>query len=150
MLAGQNPGTNHPRMLSALETAKKRGARTISINPLREAGLVNFHNPHNARGVLGRGTDPTDLHLQVRLNGDLALFQAIGALLAEWDALDHDFIAACTTGFDDWRDQVTKVDWEQVLTLTGLTRDEITQAARMVADSNATVYCWAMGPDPAP
>jgi molybdopterin-dependent oxidoreductase alpha subunit len=145
VLAGQNPGTNHPRMLSALETAKKRGARIISINPLREAGLVNFHNPQNARGVLGRGTDLTDLHLQVRLNGDLALFQAIGALLVEWDVLDHDFVAGYTAGFEEWRDHVTKVDWDQVLAVTGLPREQITQAARMIADSGATVYCWAMG-----
>jgi formate dehydrogenase major subunit len=145
VLAGQNPGTNHPRMLSALETAKKRGARIISINPLREAGLVNFHNPQNAQGVLGRGTDLTDLHLQVRLNGDLALFQAIGALLVEWDALDHDFVAGCTEGFEAWRDHVAGVDWQRVLAVTGLSRDEITRAARMIADSDATVYCWAMG-----
>ena len=101
VLAGQNPGTNHPRMLSALEIAKKRGARIVSINPLREAGLVNFRNPQYPRGVVGRGTDLTDLHLQIRLNGDLALFQAIGSLLASSrDAVDHDFVAAHTTGFE--------------------------------------------------
>ncbi len=145
VLAGQNPGTNHPRMLSALEIAKRRGARIISINPLREAGLVNFRNPQYPRGVIGRGTDLTDLHLQVRLNSDLALFQAIGALLVEWDALDHDFIAACTAGFDQWRAHVAAVDWGQVVHATGLTREQITEAARMIADSDATVYCWAMG-----
>jgi len=145
VLAGQNPGTNHPRMLSALEIAKKRGARIISINPLREAGLVNFHNPQYPRGVVGRGTDLTDLHLQIRLNGDLALFQAIGALLVEWDAIDHEFVAASTEGFDEWRHHVAGADWDQVVAATGLTREQITQAARMIADSNATVYCWAMG-----
>jgi len=145
VLAGQNPGTNHPRMLSALEIAKRRGARIISINPLREAGLVNFRNPQYPRGVVGRGTDLTDLHLQIRLNGDLALFQAMGALLIEWDAVDHDFVSAHTEGFDEWRDHVSGVDWEQVLAATGLTREQITQTARMIADSDATIYCWAMG-----
>ncbi len=145
VLAGQNPGTNHPRMLSALEIAKRRGARIISINPLREAGLVNFKNPQYPRGVVGHGTDLTDLHLQVRLNGDLALFQAIGALLVEWDALDHDFIAARTEGFDQWRKQLGELDWDEVADATGLTREQITEAARMIADSGATIYCWAMG-----
>jgi molybdopterin-dependent oxidoreductase alpha subunit len=145
VLAGQNPGTNHPRMLSALEIAKRRGARIISVNPLREAGLASFRNPQYARGVVGRGTDLTDLHLQIRLNGDLALFQAIGALLVEWDAVDHEFVSAHTEGFAEWRDHVSRVDWDQVLEATGLTRDQITEAARMIAGSQATVYCWAMG-----
>lgn len=145
VLAGQNPGTNHPRMLSALEVAKRRGARIISINPLREAGLVNFRNPQYPRGVVGRGTDLSDLHLQIRLNGDLALFQAIGSLLVEWDAVDTDFVSACTEGFAEWRDHVLGVDWDQVLAATGLSREQITETARMIADSDATIYCWAMG-----
>ena len=78
---GQNPGTNHPRMLSALEEAKRNGAKIIAINPLEEAGLVRFKNPQKPRGLVGRGTGLADLHLPVRVNGDLALFQAIGALL---------------------------------------------------------------------
>ena len=86
VLAGQNPGTNHPRMLSALEEAKDRGAKIISINPLREAGLVNFRNPQRPRGIVGKGTALADLHLPVKINGDLALFQAIGSLLVQWDA----------------------------------------------------------------
>ena len=145
VLAGQNPGTNHPRMLSALEVAKRRGARIISINPLREAGLVNFRNPQYARGVVGGGTDLTDLHLQIKLNGDLALFQAIGALLLDWDAIDRDFVAAHTVGFEEWRSHVAALDWSQVLAATGLTREQIIEAARMIADSNATIWCWAMG-----
>src|SRR4051794_12753559 len=75
VLAGQNPGTNHPRMLSALEIAKRRGARILTINPLREAGLLNFRNPQVPRGIIGHGTDLSDLHLPVKINGDLALFQ---------------------------------------------------------------------------
>jgi formate dehydrogenase major subunit len=145
VIAGQNPGTNHPRMLSALEIAKKRGAKIIAVNPLREAGLVNFRNPQKPRGVIGHGTGLTDLHLPIRLNGDLALFQAIGALLVEWDAIDHAFVSAYTTGFEEWRDHVSALDWEQVGAATGLSREQITEAARLIADSKATVYCWAMG-----
>ncbi|MET1038360.1 MAG: FdhF/YdeP family oxidoreductase [Aeromicrobium sp.] len=145
IIAGQNPGTNHPRMLSALETAKLRGAKIVSINPLREAGLVNFRNPQKPRGVVGRGTDIADVHLPIKLNGDLALFQGIGSLLLEWDALDHDFIAEHTAGFEDWAAHVRHVDWPVIESTTGLTRQEITEVAQMIRDSKATIYCWAMG-----
>ncbi|MGB0100254.1 MAG: FdhF/YdeP family oxidoreductase [Nocardioides sp.] len=145
VIAGQNPGTNHPRMLSALETAKKNGARIISVNPLREAGLVRFKNPQKVRGLAGRGTALADLHLPVRINGDLALFQAIGSLLLEWDAVDHDFIAAHTHGFEDWAGHVRELDWDAVRRATGLDRPEIEAAARMFQESDATVICWAMG-----
>ncbi|MFC7596488.1 FdhF/YdeP family oxidoreductase [Terrabacter sp. GCM10028922] len=145
VLAGQNPGTNHPRMLSALETAKRRGAKIISINPLREAGLVNFRNPQHTRGVVGHGTDLTDLHLPIRLGGDQALFQAIGSLLVEWDAVDDEFVAAHTDGYAAWRAHVADVDWDVVDRATGLERDQVVEAARMVAASGATIWCWAMG-----
>ncbi len=145
VIAGQNPGTNHPRMLSALEIAKKNGAKIITINPLREAGLVRFKNPQNARGVVGHGTALTDLHLPVKVNGDLALFQALGSLLVEWDALDHEFVAEHTTGFEQWREHVRALDWDMVVETTGLTREEITEAAQLLRHSEKTVYCWAMG-----
>jgi molybdopterin-dependent oxidoreductase alpha subunit len=145
VIAGQNPGTNHPRMLSALEIAKDNGAKILSINPLREAGLLNFKNPQRPRGVVGHGTDLSDLHLPIKINGDLALFQAIGSLLVEWDALDHDFLAEHTIGFEQWKAHVTAVDWQVVSEATGLSRALITQAAQMLRDSDATVFCWAMG-----
>ena len=145
VVAGQNPGTNHPRMLSALETAKRRGAKIIAINPLREAGLVNFRNPQAPRGLVGRGTDLADLHLPIKINGDLALFQAFGALLVEWGALDTDFVDTYTRGFAEWRDHVSALDWDQVIEVTGLSREQITAAARLLRDSDRTVFCWAMG-----
>ena len=145
VLAGQNPGTNHPRMLSALEIAKRRGARILTINPLREAGLFNFRNPQVPRGVVGRGTDLSDLHLPVKINGDLALFQALGNLLLEWGALDESFIAEHTTGFETWRAHLGRLDWDFVTDTTGLRRSQIVEAAQMLRDSSATVFCWAMG-----
>ncbi|MDR7255621.1 formate dehydrogenase major subunit [Nocardioides sp. BE266] len=144
LVVGQNPGTNHPRMLSALEEAKSRGAKIIAINPLQEAGLVRFKNPQNAKG-LTVGTALADLHLPIRLNGDLAFFQAVGSLLVEWDALDHDFLDQYTTGFDAYVDHVADLDWIKVEASTGLTRAQITEAARMIAESPATITCWAMG-----
>ncbi len=145
VIAGQNPGTNHPRMLSALEIAKKNGARIIAVNPLKEAGLIRFKNPQTPKGVVGRGTTIADLYLPVRINGDLALLQAIASLLLEWDALDHDFIEQHTHGFEAYAEHLRGLDWDLVLEATGLTREQIEEAARMVADSRKTVYCWAMG-----
>ena len=145
VVAGQNPGTNHPRMLSALEEAKGNGAKIISINPLEEPGMVRFKNPQRPRGVIGTGTAMADLHLPIRINGDLALFQAIGALLVEWDALDHDFLATYTEGFDAYADHVADLDWAKVERSTGLSRAQVTEAAEMFRDSDATITCWAMG-----
>jgi molybdopterin-dependent oxidoreductase alpha subunit len=145
VIAGQNPGTNHPRMLSALEKVKRNGGKIIAINPLREAGLVRFKNPQVARGVVGTGTALADLHLPVRINGDLALFQAIGSLLLEWDALDHDFIEQHTVGFEEYAAHLRTLDRDAVLRATGLTWAQIEEAARMFAGSSATVTCWAMG-----
>src|SRR6478609_5199498 len=145
ILAGQNPGTNHPRMLSALEIAKKNGAKIVSINPLREAGLVRFKNPQEVKGIAGKGTVLSDLHLPIKLNGDLALFQALGSLLVGWDALDHDFIDRYTTGFEQRRTHVSAVDWDVVARTTGLSRAQITELAELLRNSDATVFCWAMG-----
>ena len=145
ILAGQNPGTNHPRMLSALEIAKRNGAKLIAINPLREAGLINFRNPQKPRGLLGPGTDLADIHLPIKINGDLALFQAFGKLLVSWDAIDADFLARYTRGFDTWRDHVRALSWERITDVTGLSRTQITEAAELLRDSDATVFCWAMG-----
>jgi formate dehydrogenase major subunit len=145
VIAGQNPGTNHPRMLSALEIAKGNGAKIIAINPLKEAGFVRFKNPQKAKGMVGHGTQLADLHLPVRINGDLALFQAIAALLLEWGELDRDFIDQYTHGFEEYAEHLRQLDWELVLASTGLAREQIEEAARMVAASDKTVYCWAMG-----
>ena len=145
VIAGQNPGSNHPRMLTSLEVAKANGAKIIAINPLKEAGLVRFKNPQNVKGVIGHGTGMADLHLPVRINGDLALFQAISALLLEWGHIDHDFISEYTFGFDDWAEHLRALDWDLVLRSTGLPRSEIEAAARMIAESEKTVYCWSMG-----
>jgi formate dehydrogenase major subunit len=145
ILAGQNPGSNHPRMLSALEVAKRRGAKIIAVNPLREAGLINFRNPQTPRGLLGKGTDLADLHLPIKINGDLALFQAWGALLVQWNALDHEFIGKHTHGFDSWLGHVSAIDWDLVETTTGLSREQITEAAELLRESDRTVFCWAMG-----
>ena len=145
MIMGQNPGTNHPRMLSALENAKQNGAKIIAVNPLKETGLLRFRNPQTPRGVVGPGTGLADLYLQIRGGGDLALLQAISSLLLEWGCVDRDFVEKHTVDFEPWARALEVLDWDQVLASTGLSRDEIEQAARMFADSSRSITCWAMG-----
>ncbi|MDQ2850457.1 MAG: FdhF/YdeP family oxidoreductase [Actinomycetota bacterium] len=146
VIAGQNPGTNHPRMLSALEKAKSRGARIVAINPLPEAGLIKFRNPQTPRGVVGPGTALADLFLQVRLGGDQALFQALGHLLLQRpDVLDRAFIDSDTSGFAQYAASVRRIDWDATLLATGLERREIEALAQEFAASRATTVCWAMG-----
>jgi molybdopterin-dependent oxidoreductase alpha subunit len=151
VVSGQNPGTNHPRMLTALETAKRNGARILAINPLREAGLTRFDNPQKARGLVGRGTGLADELLQIRSNGDLALWQAIGQLLllaedaAPGSVIDRAFVEGYTTGFEEWQRHVRAVDRDAVLAATGLAWSQIETAAVMLASSKRIVHCWAMG-----
>jgi len=150
IVAGQNPGTNHPRMLSALEKAKQRGATIIAVNPLPEAGLMRFENPQSPRGVLLGGTKLADQFVQIRLGGDQALFQAIGKHLLELEdrdggVLDHDFIAAHTAGFDAYRAAMADAAWADLETATGIPEPKLRHVAEAVRRSGATIVCWAMG-----
>ncbi|TMR96342.1 FdhF/YdeP family oxidoreductase [Nonomuraea basaltis] len=150
-VVGQNPGTNHPRMLSALEQTKRSGGQVIAVNPLPEAGLMRFKNPQKARGLIGRGTQIADEFLQIRPGGDLALFQALNLLLLQAEderpgtVVDHAFIEAHTTGFDAFAAHVRGVAWTDVLAATGLTRDEIERVHARVLASEKIIVCWAMG-----
>jgi len=150
VISGQNPGTNHPRMLTALEIAKANGAKILAINPLPEAGLLKFKNPQTVRGLAGRGTGLADLHLPIRVNGDLALWQAIGLLLLEaddetGDVVDRDFLERYTTGFEEYAAHLRDLDWRAVVRATGLSHAQIKEAADMLVASGSTVHCWAMG-----
>ncbi|NUR90201.1 MAG: FdhF/YdeP family oxidoreductase [Nonomuraea sp.] len=144
-VVGQNPGSNHPRMLGALEEAKRNGARIVAVNPLPEAGLLRFKNPQRPRGVVGRGVPIADRFLQIRLGGDLALFQALNRMLLEADALDHAYIEANTSGFEEFARHVREISWESVLAATGLTRAEIEAVRDDVLASDRIIVCWAMG-----
>ncbi len=150
-VVGQNPGTNHPRMLSALEAAKANGARIVAVNPLPEAGLMTFKNPQELRGIVGSGTQLADLFCQIRVNGDLAFFQALDLLLLEAEdgapgtVLDHEFIAERCGGFDDYAAALRSLDWAEVHAATGLDRREIEAVRDLVLDSERIIVCWAMG-----
>ncbi|MFH8892164.1 FdhF/YdeP family oxidoreductase [Streptomyces sp. NPDC017949] len=145
IVAGQNPGTNHPRMLSALEKAKSAGARIISVNPLPEAGMERFKNPQTPLGML-KGTALNDLFLQIRIGGDQALFRLLNKLVIETgDATDETFIREHTHGYEEFAAAAKETDWAETLTATGLTRPEIERALAMVLASRRTIVCWAMG-----
>ncbi|MFJ8886331.1 FdhF/YdeP family oxidoreductase [Streptomyces sp. NPDC102402] len=145
IVAGQNPGTNHPRMLSALEQAKSAGAKIISVNPLPEAGLERFKNPQTARGML-KGAALTDLFLQIRIGGDQALFRLLNKMIIEADdAVDTAFVAQHTHGYEEFARAARDADGDETLTATGLDRDAIEQALAMILASERTIVCWAMG-----
>jgi molybdopterin-dependent oxidoreductase alpha subunit len=151
VIVGQNPGTNHPRMLTALEDAKKRGARIVSVNPLHEAGLVKFRNPQTPRGLAGTGTKIADRHLPVRVNGDLAFFAGANrALIEREDAspgavLDQDFIDKYCDGFPAAATAWRGLDWQRIETDSGLTRTQIEDFVSDVIAADSVIVCWAMG-----
>lgn len=155
LVAGQNPGTNHPRMLTALEKAKKNGAVIVAINPLPEAGLLRFENPQTVRGMVGGGIALADDFLQIKLGGDQALFQGLGKFLLEEQrrpgtghtgrVFDTAFIDTHTGGLEDYLAQLDHVTWEEIVTATGLSEEQIRATGQRLLDSKATVVCWAMG-----
>lgn len=145
LVIGQNPGTNHPRMLTALESAKQRGARIVAINPLREAGLVEFRNPQSPIGLLGRGTKLADMHLPIRIGADLALFQLVNRQLVQRNAVDADFIAESCDGFEALADHLAQVDDVELLAATGLSKLDVDQLVDWIASTQRIIICWAMG-----
>jgi len=148
---GQNPGTNHPRMLTELEKAANNGAKIVSINPLPEAGLIRFKNPQHPLSLLGRGTPLACSFLPVRVNGDVALIKGImKAMLAADRAsggrvLDHAFIREKTEGFAAFERDLDAERWERIERESGVARDLIEEAARIASGSERTIFCWAMG-----
>ncbi|MFJ1460666.1 FdhF/YdeP family oxidoreductase [Nocardia sp. N2S4-5] len=150
LIAGQNPGTNHPRMLSSLQHAKKHGARIIAVNPLPEAGLLGFRDPQTVKGYT-TGLRIADDFLQIRLGGDMALFQGLGKLLLEAEdrapgtVVDRAFVESHTAGYEAYEKHLRAVDLDVVEEATGLTRAELEHTAALLAESKATIMCWAMG-----
>jgi molybdopterin-dependent oxidoreductase alpha subunit len=151
VIAGQNPGTNHPRMLSVLEKAKANGAKIIAVNPLPEAGLIRFKDPQKVHGVVGHGVPIADEFVQIRLGGDMALFAGLGRLLLEADdaapgtVVDREFVAAHCAGFDEYQARTRAIDIETVLAATGIDRAQLELVAQMMMASQRTIVCWAMG-----
>ncbi|MCF8713480.1 FdhF/YdeP family oxidoreductase [Joostella atrarenae] len=149
MVIGQNPGTNHPRMLSALEKCKNNGGHVVSINPLEEAGLTRFKNPQEVNGLLFSGTALTDIHLPVKINEDVALLKLIMKKLALLDTsepvFDHDFINKYTAGYESFLAHLNQFSEEELLKRCGVKESLINQTVALLAKKKKIIVCWAMG-----
>lgn len=155
IIIGQNPGTNHPRMLTSLEHAKKRGAKIISVNPLPEAGLMNFINPNPQDGnplsfpfeiLTSHATKLSDLHLPIRINSDMAFLKGVCKLLLEdGTKIDQQFINQKTFGFENFAESLQKVSWADITEQCGLSFEEIKEATEIIKNSKRIITCWAMG-----
>ncbi len=150
VVAGQNPGTNHPRMLSSLQKCKENGGHIISINPLEETGLVTFKNPQQLKGWIGTGETMADLHLAVNINQDIPLVKLILKKLLKMDSegaavLDHEFIAAYTAGYEALLADLDQYDGDTLLSMTGVPEAKIDEAVALLANAERIIVCWAMG-----
>ncbi|MSU47656.1 MAG: FdhF/YdeP family oxidoreductase [Opitutus sp.] len=155
---GQNPGTNHPRMLASLAAAKARGAKIVSINPLPEIGVERFKNPQDFMNpfkafqtLLGDGARLSDLWLQPRIGGDLALLKGLMKEMIEaeelrpGEVLDQEFIREHTEGVESLESDLRATEWDEIVAASGVGRDAIRAAAEIAIRSRATICCWAMG-----
>ena len=145
LVIGQNPGTNHPRMLSALANTKRNGGSVISINPLMETGLNRFKHPQEIIRLLGRGTPIADEHYPVRVGGDQALLQGIAKIILEEGDLDWKFIDKNTEGFEEWRSHIEDTSWDEIVTQSGIEKVRIENLGKVVSKSKRLIICWAMG-----
>ena len=151
MIIGQNPGTNHPRMLTALQKGRDNGATIVSINPLKETGLLGFSNPQKLKGVLHINTKLTDIFLQVRLNGDQALLKVIMYFLLQEEernpgkVFNHEFIDEYTSGYREFISQLSLADVDQLLEIAGISMEQVKDLVNLLKEKNKIIICWAMG-----
>lgn len=146
LIIGQNPGTNHPRMLSSLQRAVESGAEVIAVNPMKEAGLTGFMHPQQVKGVFGLATPLARQFLQVRANGDQALLKALAKTILAENLHDRDFIEAHTHGFEAYAEHLAGLDWTELERVSGITRADLERAARRCASGKRRlITCWAMG-----
>jgi len=150
MVIGQNPATNHPRMLTALEKCKRNGGKVIAVNPLPEAGLIKFTNPQNPLKLLTGGTTIADLFVPIDINGDVAFIKALLLKLLEEEELkgnvfDRTFIEQYTHGFNDFIEDLRRYDYEECVKLSGVSQSIVQQAFDMILNCEKIIICWAMG-----
>lgn len=151
IVMGQNPGTNHPRMLTALGETKKKGGKIITVNPLPEVGLLNYKDPQNPLKWVGSGQDLTDLFLQVKINGDVALLKIILKLMKEKEddvpnsVFNHQFIKEKTAGLNSLLEDLDNYSINELLPETGLTLENIKAATELIINNDNIIICWAMG-----
>ena len=146
LMFGQNPATNHPRMLEMLAHAHEQGCRILSINPMREQGLSKFRNPQKPTHMAaGQSADVVDEVIQVQIGGDAALLTGIAKWLVENHKINTDFITTHTSGFEPLKQWLTEQSWSDIELGSGISQTEIISLAKLVADSSATICTWGMG-----
>lgn len=151
LVIGQNPGTNHPRMLATLQKAARRGATIVSVNPLEEAGMIRFKHPQDVLHLLGPGTKMAKHFVQVRLSGDLAFLKGLCKEILEEDAkqngkvVNHTFVREKTAGFEQFKTAAEAVSWDEIVEQSGISRSQIREIAEVVMRSKNMIACWAMG-----
>ncbi|MDP6871425.1 MAG: FdhF/YdeP family oxidoreductase [Candidatus Thalassarchaeaceae archaeon] len=145
LVIGQNPGTNHPRMLTALSNCKKNGGSIISINPLEETAMRRFKHPQNPLHMLGSGTQIADEHIPVRIGGDAALLQGFAKVMIDEDSFDHAFIDEHTIDFDEWKKHIQSSDWDEIVLQSGISKTRIEEIGKVISKSRRMIVCWAMG-----
>lgn len=145
-LLGQNPGTNHPRMLTALETCVQNGGKIVAVNPLKEAGMLAFAHPQKVSGFFNKATPLAHLYLQVNINGDQAFLKGLGKeVLERPERIDQAFIEQHTTGYEEYVASLKETNWDDIVRLSGLARKQIKEAADILIGSQTAIFCWAMG-----
>jgi molybdopterin-dependent oxidoreductase alpha subunit len=151
MVMGQNPGTNHPRMMSALEKCKLNGGKIININPIPEAGTNVYIDPQSPGKILSGGTQLTDQYLQVKVNGDVALLKAVMILLlnkedeAPGSVFDLEFIREKTDEYAELIKSLRESNLQECIDNSGISLPEIQELAILLAAKRKIIICWAMG-----
>ncbi len=151
LIIGQNPGTNHPRMLTTLQRAARRGATIVSVNPLAEVGLTRFKHPKDLFHLFGSGTKIAKHFVPVRLSGDLAFFKGLCKEILEEESrhpgqiINRAFIDEKTSGFEDFRAAIAAVSWNEIVEYSGIARPQIREIVEVVMRSKSIIACWAMG-----
>jgi molybdopterin-dependent oxidoreductase alpha subunit len=144
LLIGGNPASNHPRLMRSLMTVRRRGGNVVVVNPVKELGLVNFRVPSDTRSLLF-GSEIASLYVQPHIGGDLALMTGVAKLVLERHGADTDFIDRHTEGFADFQRQVESVEWSDIVTASGVDREQIGRIADMYLAAKNVVIGWTMG-----
>ncbi|TXR54174.1 FdhF/YdeP family oxidoreductase [Reinekea thalattae] len=152
---GQNPGTNHPRMLETLKSVVERGAKIITFNNLKERGLERFQNPQDKLEMIVNGSKPTHTdYFCPKIGGDMAVVRGIVKVLISMEEaaqkqgnaiFDHDFINQHTEGLEAYLEQVKQTSWQQITQQSGLSQQQIHHCAEVYANSDRVIATWAMG-----
>jgi molybdopterin-dependent oxidoreductase alpha subunit len=151
MVIGQNPGTNHPRMLTSLEQTVKNGGRIVSVNPLLETGVKAFAHPQKLSGLMGKATPLQSLHVPVRINGDLPFVKGLLKCVLEAEAkspgavVDQNFVKDHTAGYEELIEHLADISWEDLTSQSGLSETQIREAAEVFINAEECITCWAMG-----